>query len=329
MQRRRGPSPGPRNLYIYYAMTASAFVTRIETHRDPTLLWPLVGVLSILTHGLVWLGVQPLRITPMPRVEVDPIPVQLWLDTPDVSGTEAVEPSPSRAVAAPPAAAATGESPAPPIAPTANQPPPIPAPAVSAPPPIASPSPASPLAPVVEPSPPPSVEPAPPSPVVAPPPPITPAVPPPAPPAMPPAPVTPVSPPAPTPAPTPAPSQAGGGELSPVGLYAAAFGTDFPDTPPKLLDNTSLNLQPWLATCGWQNLGAIASPGLTARVQLQLQVQPDGTVSQATVLEGTGNTALDNLVSCVVQHQLRLQPATTAGSPQLTDAFILDTQVRF
>jgi hypothetical protein len=31
----------------------------------------------------------------------------------------------------------------------------------------------------------------------------------------------------------------------------------------------------------------------------------------------------------VVQHQLRLVPATTAGTPQLTDAFILDTQVSF
>ncbi len=303
-------------------MTASAFVTRIETHRDPTLLWPLAGVLSTVVHGLLWLGVHPLRITSMPRVEADPIPVQLWLDNPGAPDTEAVEPSPSRAVAAPPAPATAGDSPAPPNAPAANQPPPIPAPEVSAPPPVASPPSASPLAPVVELSPLPSVEPVPPSP-------ITPAVPSPAtaPPVMPPAPVAPVSPPA-APA-AAAPRLAGGGELSPVGLYAAAFGTDFPDTPPKLLDNTSLNLQPWLATCGWQNLGAIASPGLTARVQLQLQVQPDGTVAQATVVEGTGNSALDNLVSCVVQHQLRLEPATTAGIPQLTDAFILDTQVSF
>lgn len=315
-------------------MTASAFVTRVETHRDPTLLWPLAGVLSTLVHGLVWLGVQPLRITPMPRVEVDPIPVQLWLDAPSSPAPEAVEPSPSGAVAEPPVTPAAGDSPAPAIAPAAHQPPPIPAPAVSAPPPVASPQSTPTLAPVVEPPP---VEPVPVSPAIAPRPPIAPAVSlpavQPAPVAQPPS-VAAVSPPAVTPAPTAPnpsanPSQGGGGQLSPRGLYAAAFGTDFPDTAPQLLDNTSLSLQPWLATCGWQNLGAIASPGLTARVQLQLQVQPDGTVSQATVLEGTGNTALDNLVSCVVQHQLRLQPATTAGTPQLTDAFILDTQVSF
>jgi len=317
-------------------MTASAFVTRIETHRDPTLLWPLAGVLSTVVHGLLWLGVQPLKITPTPTVEADPIPVQLWLDTP---GTEAVESSPSSAIAAPADTPAAGESAAPPVAPAANLPPPIPSlPSAATPPPT--------IAPVVEPPPP--VEAAPMSPSVAPPPSLAPALPPPAvqpPPVEQPPPVAAVSPPPVAPAvppppieppPTaanpsgnPGPSRGGGGQLSPMGLYAAAFGTDFPDTPPKLLDNTSLSLQPWLATCGWQNLGAIASPGLTARLKLQLQVQPDGTVAQARVLEGTGNSALDNLVSCVVQHQLRLEPATTAGTPQLTDAFILDTQVSF
>lgn len=323
-------------------MTASAFVTRIETHRDPTLLWPLVGVLSMVAHGLVWLGVQPLKITPTPTVKVNPIPVQLWLDTPGTLGPEAVEPSPSSAVVATPPA--TEESAAPPIAPTANLPPSIPAPEIPSPPAAAAPPPT--IAPVVEPPPP--VETAPMSPAVAPPPSLAPAVPPPTvqpPPAVQPPPDPAVSPPAVAPAvspppvePPPAaanpsgnpdPSQTGGGELSHLGLYAASFGTDFPDTPPRLLDNTRLSLQPWLATCGWENFGAIASPGLTARVKLQLQVQPDGSVAQARVLEGTGNNTLDNLVSCVVQRQLRLQPATTAGTPQLTDAFILDTQVSF
>lgn len=325
-------------------MTASAFVTRIETHRDPTLLWPLVGVLSMLVHGLLWLGVHPLRITPSPTVEPDPIPVQLWLDTP--GATEAVEPAPSSAIAASPSTPTVGASPVPPVAPTPNLPPSIPAPEIPSPPPAAASPPPTPTAPVVEPPPP--VQAAPVSPAVAPPLSPAPAVPPPTvqpPPAVQPPPVTAVSPPAVAPAvpsapvepPPPAanpsgnsgPSQTGGGELSHLGLYAANFGTDFPDTPPRLLDNTSLSLQPWLATCGWENLGAIASPGLTARVKLQLQVQPDGSVAQARVLEGTGNSALDNLVSCVVQHQLQLVPATTAGTPQLTDAFILDTQVSF
>lgn len=90
-----------------------------------------------------------------------------------------------------------------------------------------------------------------------------------------------------------------------------------------------MGVQPWLSLCGLANLAAIASPGLVARVKLQLQVQPDGRISQATVVEGTGNSSLDHLVSCVVQNQLRLQPATTGGTPQLTDAYILETQVRF
>jgi hypothetical protein len=35
------------------------------------------------------------------------------------------------------------------------------------------------------------------------------------------------------------------------------------------------------------------------------------------------------LVSCVVRQRLRLQPASSAGVPQLTDAFILDARVEF
>ncbi|XGB44147.1 MAG: hypothetical protein LVS60_05235 [Nodosilinea sp. LVE1205-7] len=119
------------------------------------------------------------------------------------------------------------------------------------------------------------------------------------------------------------------GQLLTIGLAAASFGTDFPDRPPQLLDRRPLVVQPWLSICGLQNLGAIASPGLVAQVKLQLQVQPDGRVSRATVVEGTGSASLDHLVSCMVEGQLRLQPAITAGTPQLTDAYILETQVRF
>jgi hypothetical protein len=117
--------------------------------------------------------------------------------------------------------------------------------------------------------------------------------------------------------------------LTPVSIQPAAYGRDFPDTPPQLLSNSSLSVQPWLSVCGWQNPGAMVSPGLSATVQLQLHVQPSGEISFARVARSSGNLAVDELVSCVVQRQLRLKPAMLAGDPFFTDAYLLDTQVQF
>jgi outer membrane biosynthesis protein TonB len=64
-------------------------------------------------------------------------------------------------------------------------------------------------------------------------------------------------------------------------------------------------------------------------VQLQIRVEPSGEISHVNLVQGTGNSAVDDLVSCVVRQRLRLQPASSAGVPQLTDAFILDARVEF
>jgi hypothetical protein len=58
-------------------------------------------------------------------------------------------------------------------------------------------------------------------------------------------------------------------------------------------------------------------------------VEPSGEISHVNLVQGTGNSAVDDLVSCVVRQRLRLQPASSAGVPQLTDAFILDARVEF
>jgi hypothetical protein len=98
---------------------------------------------------------------------------------------------------------------------------------------------------------------------------------------------------------------------------------------PRLLSNASISVQPWLSACGLANVGAIASPGLSARVQLHLHVQPSGEISLAQVVQGSGNPAVDNLVSCMVQRELRLSPAMVAGEPFFTDAYVLEAQVQF
>jgi hypothetical protein len=114
-----------------------------------------------------------------------------------------------------------------------------------------------------------------------------------------------------------------------MGVQPASFGRDFPEVAPRLLSNASISVQPWLSVCGLANVGAIASPGLSARVQLHLHVQPSGEISLAQVVQGSGNPAVDNLVSCMVQRELRLSPAMVAGEPFFTDAYVLEAQVQF
>lgn len=88
-------------------------------------------------------------------------------------------------------------------------------------------------------------------------------------------------------------------------------------------------MTPWLAGCGVADLGLIASPGTTVRMQIRMRVEADGTISATYVDASSGNPALDNLVSCIGQRHLRLAPATVGGQPTITDAYQIDVQVQF
>lgn len=114
-----------------------------------------------------------------------------------------------------------------------------------------------------------------------------------------------------------------------MGIAAAPHGRDFPDVPPRLLNQDSISVQSWLSLCGITNLGAIASPGTRATVVLQLQVEPTGQISRTRVDQSSGSSTIDNLVVCMVQRQLQLEPARVAGEPFITDAYLLTVGVEF
>ncbi len=306
-------------------MTPSSFLTQVESYRDPRALWPLAAVTSVIAHGVLLLGLRPLLIAAQaPAPSHEAIPIQLLEATPALPPTSveaAPEPPlPPTAAPGPPAQPDPALPAAPPSAPAVQA---TPENLTSAPS-LPAPVPPAPVQPApVQPAPVPAVQP-PPEDLVAPgaPPPNTAA------PSLP----TITSPPdlgQPAPAPTRPPNAATGGQLTPLGIQPAAYGRDFPDTPPQLLSHTSLSVQPWLSVCGWQNPAAMVSSGLNATVQLQLHVQPSGEISFARVARSSGNPAVDDLVSCVVQRQLRLQPAILAGEPFFTDAYLLETQVQF
>ncbi|PSN14973.1 hypothetical protein C7293_09135 [filamentous cyanobacterium CCT1] len=117
--------------------------------------------------------------------------------------------------------------------------------------------------------------------------------------------------------------------MVPVGIRLNPNGRDIPDSAPQLLGATAIDMRPLASGCGFANLEALLA-GITATsVQLQIRVEPSGEVSQVRPLQGTGNGAVDDLVSCVVRQRLQLQPASSAGVPQLTDAFILEARIQF
>ena len=330
-------------------MATSPFLTGFTRHRDPKLLWPIAGVASIVAHGVALVMVRTLAIqTPtLPDGKMAPLPIQLVtlpadlpasdessaslpsvVNSSDSGDSTAVE----RATVAPPPVATqpTPVDPAdlavpdrPQLEPfTTSTPPQTVAPPVAP----ATPAPATPAP--VTPAPPRPVTPAPPRPA-APPLPVAPA--PPAPSA--PAPAAPEAPsPAPAPgpsAPTPEGSLGQGGQVVPVGIRLNPNGRDIPDTAPQLLGVTAIEMQPLASGCGFTNLEALLSGIVATSVQLQIRVEPSGDISQVRPLQGTGNSAVDDLVSCVVRQRLQLQPASSAGVPQLTDAFILDAQIQF
>jgi hypothetical protein len=114
-----------------------------------------------------------------------------------------------------------------------------------------------------------------------------------------------------------------------VGLRLNPRGRDIPETPPQLLGAATIALRPLAAGCGFANLEALLSGLVSTTVQMQLRVESSGAISDVQLLQGTGNPAVDDLVRCVVQQRLQLQPASSAGVPQLTDAYILDARVEF
>jgi hypothetical protein len=96
-----------------------------------------------------------------------------------------------------------------------------------------------------------------------------------------------------------------------------------------LSGNNTLMVQPLPPRCSIPNVDALITTGPAATVQLQILVEPDGRISWAQPVNSSGNSAVDNLVSCVVQERLQLIPASSAGAPIRTDAFILESQIRF
>jgi hypothetical protein len=338
---------------------STVFLTTVVRHRDPRLLWPVAGGLSVVAHGLALAMVRTLALqTPtLPDGAMAPLPVQLVTLSPqelaqesaataiapdnptpadlDSASTDVPSPEPEAAeaeAAQPPASestvgdAAVWENTAPFVESRPVQPAPQPRPdGAIAPPNPQPPAAHMPVVPAPRPTPPPQVStppvvPAPPRPVAPP--------------------SDPVPPPAVVPPPDPglpgaggAPTEAApvgqGGQLVPVSLRLNPSGRDIPDVPPQLLGATAIELRPLVSGCGLGNLDALLAGMVSTTVQMQIRVETSGDISAARLLQSTGSAAVDDLVGCVVRQRLRLQPATTAGVPQLTDAFILDARIQF
>lgn len=341
-------------------MATSSFLTTFTQHRAPRLMWPVAAGVSVVAHGLALVAVRTLALqTPnLPEGDMAPLPIQMVALPPDLpfpsdqapsevpSSSDLAEGEGSAAeLPASESAPTTTDSGVPPEAPPVV-PPETPAPTgpplepfiapttpQAAAPPVTSP----PVAPAPQPQPvdpvPPTVAPAPPrrAAPVAPVAPVTPATPFPEaspgveapPPGVSPAPAPPST------APAPQEPSGAGGQVVPVGIRLNPSGRDIPETAPQLLGATAIEVQPLASGCGFANLDALLTGMVSTSVQLQIRVEPSGEISLARPLQGTGSSAVDDLVSCVVMQRLRLQPASSAGVPQLTDAFILDANIQF
>ncbi len=315
------------------------FLTTFARHRDPKLLWPVAAVASILAHGVA-LGlvrILALQTPTLPQGAMAPLPIQLVDLPPDQpapapitadAGSSATPPAPS--VERVPLVAQTtpmADSPtaAPAIAPSVSRPPVAPAPRPT-------PAPATAAPPTVAPAPPRPEPPLAPAPVVERPPRVE----------------TPPTGGGSSPgavaggmsggmagdgsnaiAQAPGGTAGRGGQVVPVDIRLNPSGRDIPETPPQLLGSVGIEVRPLASGCGFANLDALLAGFTSASVQMQIRVEPSGDISDVRLLQGTGNSAVDDLVGCVVRQRLKLQPATSAGVPQLTDAFILDAQVQF
>lgn len=331
-------------------MANASFLTSFTRHRDPKLLWPVAAVASVLAHGLALGMARTLAIqTPaLPEGEMAPLPIQLVDLPPDSSapGSPADNPdssppaqdstaqsvSPTDAAAA---AAQTGAATETPVSP-APAPPSI-EPSAVTPPPAAPPIASPPVAPAPRPTPapvtqePPTVAPAPPRPEA----PVSPAPEVSRPPGAEGAPgVENPAPVAPTPSTPPGNAAPGGaegqgGQVVPVGLRLDPNGRDIPETAPQLLNTSAIAMRPLASSCGFANLDALLAGITASSVQMQIRVEPSGEISNVRLVQGTGSSAVDELVGCVVRQRLRLQPASSAGVAQLTDAFILEARIQF
>jgi hypothetical protein len=114
-----------------------------------------------------------------------------------------------------------------------------------------------------------------------------------------------------------------------VGLRLDPNGRDIPETAPQLLNTSAIDVRPLASGCGFANLDALLVGIAATSVQMQVRVEPSGEISNVRLVQGTGSSAVDDLVSCVVRQRLRLQPASSAGVAQLTDAFILEARIQF
>ena len=328
-------------------MANSPFLTTFARHRDPKPLWPVAAVASVLAHGLALGMVRTLAIqTPvLPEGEMAPLPIQLVELSADqtASGQSADTGASSLAAVSIAAADPLAAAATPPVTQTAPAEAPSVAPApqsieppVSSPPPAAPPVDSPPVAPAPRPTPAP-VTPQPPAAPVSPrpEPPISPAPEvsrPPGAEAQPrvdsPSPVAP-PPSAPPGNAAPGGAEGQGGQVVPVGIRLDPNGRDIPETAPQLLNTSAIAMRPLASSCGFANLDALLAGISAASVQMQIRVEPSGEISNVRLVQGTGSGAVDDLVGCVVRQRLRLQPASSAGVPQLTDAFILDARVQF
>ncbi|HEY9735831.1 MAG TPA: hypothetical protein V6D06_06095 [Trichocoleus sp.] len=280
--------------------------TTLSQHRDPRLLWPLLGALSVGVHVLLlgFISLARLDVRPMARGSNTPIPIRL-VGQADASTAEL---SPEAAPADYPEAvapedAAADEVPSPPSDSgfTADEPADEGDAQTTAQPPSGA----------FSESPSEALEPALPEAGTSPNP----------------------SNPAPPPAGTLPPGSSGpsgeagatsGGELTALGIQVDPSGRDLPDTLPQL-GSRSVLVQPFLAGCG-QSTAALS--GITASLQMRITVEANGRISQATVVQSSGNGEVDALASCLVQQGLQLVPATTAGVERPTDAVILDVRLQ-
>lgn len=344
-------------------MDGSSLLTNLWRPQESKWLWPMVSIASVLVHGLILVVLRSLTVEVVDQqmLATETLPVQLVtlpLETEPASAPVAENPPrPERSVSSqsppiqPPLARPT--TPRIPIAapsPQPSQPQPQTIredPAAMSPPGSAS-APVNPP-PSTVPSPQPVPEPAPtvgpgssaPGPAIGSPSPTEPL------PSVPPTP-QPTFPPsiAEVPGPVPEPgSQPGTGEIptpedrggqSQGGQLTAQIrphprGRDIPEVAPQVQGNNRIAMQPLPLGCTAENFSALVATMNASTVQLQILVEADGRISAASVVpgQGSGNAAMDALVSCLVRDRLSLVPAYSGGTPIKTDAFILEAQISF
>lgn len=277
----------------------SNFPTTLSQHRDPRLLWPLLGAASVAVHVvlLAAVGLSRLKITPVETAASRPMPVQLVDESGAIAAAPAAAPQPVDLPQAVPdwqdtlpqentafteaAPSATGTE----FAPEAADSP-------------AELAPSDPAAGSFDGSQPASPETAS---------------------GQAPAPAPPV------PADPAPPGNSGGSQIVFSALRLDPNGRDLPDTLPQMRQSQSLVIQPLLSSC---SPAALTSPLAEAAVTLRITVEASGQISQAAVDQSSGDPAVDQLAVCLVQQGLQLEPATTAGVSRPTDAVLLETRLQ-